>query len=224
MTEFNRERAEQLIKEAEARQYSQHELELAKLLKETLGFDLERRAYYDNYKLVKNDWNTLRSVLDKLEPVLKTFRESDHSYDRAPTAEGQEVLDAWDVVSKKLAGRETEITEWRKNEETRVRLMFLESEVRKYDEAHQADLDRLERMRMMRDAIQMQAYKEIAALKEERNKLEVELDEEREERMVFSVGCSRLERLHDQLRGYIVEKGLIEDFDNRYPRDEKSNR
>lgn len=109
MSEFNRERAEQLIKEAKARQYSQHEIELAKLLEQALGFDSERRTYYDNYVLVKNDWNILRAALTKMTPVLKTFRESDHSYDRAPTTEGQAVLDAWDEVSKRLDQRDAEL-------------------------------------------------------------------------------------------------------------------
>jgi hypothetical protein len=109
MTEFNRERAKQLISEAKARQYSQHELELAKLLEQALGFDVERRTYYDNYVLVKNDWNILRAALTKLTPVLKAFRESDHSYHRAPTQEGQAVLDAWDEVGERLAVRDAEL-------------------------------------------------------------------------------------------------------------------
>jgi hypothetical protein len=45
----------------------------------------------------------LADKLAKLVPVLQAFRESDHSFDRAPTAEGQAVLDTWDEVAQALS-------------------------------------------------------------------------------------------------------------------------
>jgi hypothetical protein len=67
---FDHEKAKQMIKEANARQYSNHELELAKLLEETLGFDLERRTYYNNFKLVQEDRHRKKEEIAKLRLLL----------------------------------------------------------------------------------------------------------------------------------------------------------
>jgi hypothetical protein len=107
---FDHKKADRLIMEARSREYSKHELELADMLEGAKGLDEERRAFYDNFKLVQDDRHKkideireLKAALSKLVPTLRAFRESDHSFDRAPTAEGQAVLDAWDETEKILS-------------------------------------------------------------------------------------------------------------------------
>lgn len=74
MTEFNRARAEQAIMEARARDYSKLEIELAGLLERTLGFDLERRTYYDNFVLVQEDRHNKIAELAKAQGLLRQCR------------------------------------------------------------------------------------------------------------------------------------------------------
>lgn len=110
---FDHKKAKQLIADAKAEESgrpNQVIQELVATLEETLGFDLERRTYYDNFKLVQDDRHKkiaelarVNKAFDRLATVLIAFRESDHSYNRAPTAEGQAVLDVWDEVAKILA-------------------------------------------------------------------------------------------------------------------------
>lgn len=106
---FDHKKAKQMISEAEllsgtlTNKPKEVMRDLADLLEDSLRLDSERRTYYDSFKLVQEDRHKKMAVLAKLMPALKAFRESDHSYDRAPTAEGQAVLDAWDEVAKILA-------------------------------------------------------------------------------------------------------------------------
>ena len=100
---FDHKKADRLIMEARSREYSKHELELADLLERAKDLDSERRTYYDSFRLVQEDRQNKMAAMAKLAPALKAFRESNHSYDRAPTPEGQAVLDAWDEVAKILS-------------------------------------------------------------------------------------------------------------------------